>query len=128
MAIVQSEQSPQAGWPMPRMINVLLGVWLFVSAFLWAHATPEQTNTAVLGALCVLFALIGTAVPWARYLNSLLAIWLFVSAWAIPVERIATTWNNALVAIAIFIVSRAANGQPINEVLSRQHGPPQTPA
>jgi hypothetical protein len=34
-----------------------------------------------------------------------LAIWLFISAWALPTIRAGTTWNNVIVAIAIFVVS-----------------------
>jgi hypothetical protein len=115
MAIVQSEheRGPEVGWPLPRTINMMLGLWVFASAFLWAHATPEQTNTAVVGALCVLFALAATAAPRVRYLNSLLAIWLFISSWAIPVERIGTVWSNALSAVAIFIVSLSSRGDSL---------------
>jgi hypothetical protein len=105
------------------MTNVVLGGWLFVSAFLWAHSPAERANTWIVGALCVAFALAAVALPWARYLNSLLAIWLFVSTWAMPAERLGTLWNNALVAIAIFFVSLAANGQSPTAALTRRHAP-----
>jgi hypothetical protein len=95
----------------PRIANVVLGVWLFISAFLWAHGTPQFTNTWILGALCVLFSLIATRYEDARYLNTALAVWLFVSAWALPHVSIGTVWNNALVAIAIFFVSLVPSGR-----------------
>ncbi|WP_437964890.1 hypothetical protein WMF04_35200 [Sorangium sp. So ce260] len=88
-----------------RGINIALGVWLFISAFLWRHSQGQFTNTWVVGALCALFAVLAIWAPRARYLNAILAIWLFVSAWSITALSAATVWNNALVAIAILIVS-----------------------
>jgi phosphoglycerol transferase MdoB-like AlkP superfamily enzyme len=88
-----------------RIANVVLGVWLFISAFLWPHSYAQRTNTWILGALCVAFALIAMRVAEARYLNTLLAIWLFISVWALPSISNGTRWVNALTAIAIFAVS-----------------------
>ena len=90
-----------------RIVNIVLGVWLFVSAFLWAHSYAQMTNTWIVGALCAAFALIAMRVPEARYLNTLLAVWLFVSVWALPTLSSATRWVNGLTAIAIFAVSMA---------------------
>jgi hypothetical protein len=109
---VNVERGP-AGIPgsaAPRIVNVILGVWLFISAFAWPHTHAQMTNTWILGVLCVIFALVAMAVPWVRYLNTLLAIWLFISAWALPMESPGTVWNNVLVAIAIFIVSLVPSG------------------
>jgi hypothetical protein len=88
-----------------RVINVILGVWLFISAFAWQHSPQQLTNTWVLGVLCVAFALIALAMPQARYLNTVLAVWLFISAFVLPRANSGTVWNNALVAIAIFLAS-----------------------
>ncbi len=102
---VPVERGPAVRGAPPRIINVILGVWLFISAFIWPHTSAQMTNTWILGVLCVVFALVAMAVPWVRYLNTLLAIWLFISAWALPTVSPGTIWNNVLVAIAIFIVS-----------------------
>ncbi len=88
-----------------RYLNVLLGVWLFISAFIWDHSSAERTNTWILGVLCVVFALIAMSAPTARWLNTALSIWLFISVWALPHHVLGTMWNNALVAIAIFVLS-----------------------
>ena len=90
-----------------RIVNIVLGIWLFVSAFLWPHSYAQMTNTWILGVLCVAFALIAMRVPEARYLNAVLAVWLFVSVWALPFISSGTRWSNALTAIAIFFVSLA---------------------
>lgn len=89
------------------MINVALGVWLFISAFVLRDSHAQMTNTWICGVLCVFFAIAGMGIPWARYLNTALAVWLFVSAWALPIERVATLWNNVLCAIALFVISLA---------------------
>ncbi len=88
-----------------RGINLLLGIWLFISAFVWDHSVPERTNTWILGVLCVVFALIAMSTPTARWLNTALSIWLFISVWALPHHNLATMWNNALVAIVVFLLS-----------------------
>ncbi|KYG06598.1 hypothetical protein BE21_03130 [Sorangium cellulosum] len=88
-----------------RGINVALGIWLFISAFLWRHSQGQFTNAWVVGALCVLFALLAIWAPRARYVSALLAVWLFVSAWSIPALSAWTVWNSALVAIGILIAS-----------------------
>ncbi len=92
-----------------RTLNVILGIWLFISAFVWPHTSSQFANTWILGVLCVVFALIAMRSPPVRWLNTILAIWLFISAFALPHQLIGTVWNNALVAIAIFILSLIPN-------------------
>jgi hypothetical protein len=108
--VMPVERSAVARGASPRLINVALGVWLFVSAFLWRHSHAQLTNTWIVGVLCVLVALVGMAVPRARYINTLLAIWLFVSAWALPTISVGTIWNNVLVSIAVFVISLVPSG------------------
>jgi hypothetical protein len=91
----------------PRYLNVMLGVWLFIAAFLWPHTYAQMTNAWILGILCVVFALVAARFQEARYLNTALAVWLFISAWALPRESLGTVWNSVLVSIAIFVVSLA---------------------
>jgi len=104
-----------------RVVNIVLGIWLFISAFLWPHSYAQMNNTWICGVLAVAFALIAMRVPEARYLNTILAVWLFVSAWALPRISTATPWNNAIVAIAMFLVSvaPATLGKPGSRPLSR---------
>jgi hypothetical protein len=88
-----------------RWINVVLGVWLFISAFVWPHLAAQRTNTWILGVLCFVFALVALGTSTARWLNTILAIWLFISVWALPHEHLGTMWNNAVVAIVVFLCS-----------------------
>ncbi|HTO98407.1 MAG TPA: SPW repeat protein [Myxococcales bacterium] len=90
-----------------RTLNILVGVWLFISTFCWAHSQAQMTNTWILGVLCVVFALVAMRTEWMRYLNTALATWLFISAFVLPSTSRGTVWNNALVAVAIFVISLA---------------------
>ncbi len=107
MALPMPRRGPPADTMDPRLINVSLGVWLFVSAFLWPESRAQANNTWISGVLCVVFSIASMGVPRARYLSSALAVWLFVSAWLLPIHHIATLWNNVLCSIAIFVVSLA---------------------
>jgi hypothetical protein len=78
------------------------------------------TNTWILGLLCVVFSLIALTLPQARYLNTALAVWLFISAFALPRVNVGTVWNNALVAIAIFLFSLTP-GEALPGIPRRRH-------
>lgn len=97
--------TPTAEMSSVRWVNVILGAWLFISAFAWTHTDASRTNAWILGLLCIIFALGAMRVPMLRYANTVLAIWLFISAWALPHVSTGTVWNSVLVAIAIFVVS-----------------------
>lgn len=103
-----------------RVLNVILGVWLFISAFIWPHTQAQMTNTWILGVLCVLFAVVAMFYEPVRFLNTALAIWLFISAWALPTVSAGTVWNNVLCAIAIFIISLIPGGGEAPAVFGRR--------
>ncbi len=88
-----------------RYVNLVLGIWLFISAFVWEHTAAERANTWILGVLFVIFALVAIRSPAARWVNTALSIWLFISVWALPHDNVATMWNNAILAIVVFIAS-----------------------
>lgn len=102
-----------------RYVNIIAGVWLFVSAFLWQHSPPSRMNNWIVGALIMLFAAIGLLVPVARILNTMLSIWLFFSALAVFHLMGATLWNNLLVATIVFIASLV----PTTHAAGRRHRP-----
>ncbi|HEX3866835.1 MAG TPA: hypothetical protein VHV78_08790 [Gemmatimonadaceae bacterium] len=88
-----------------RIVNVILGAWLFISTFAWPHTAQSRINTWSLGLLIVLFAIFSIAQPTVRRLNTMAAVWLFFSSLAISQLAQATAWNNMIVAIAVFVVS-----------------------
>ena len=88
-----------------RGINIVIGGWLFVSAFVWPHSAAARTNAWLCGLLAVAFAIWALWAPAARWLNAALAIWLFISTLSIFQASEATLWNNVIVAILLFVFS-----------------------
>lgn len=98
---------PQDAYASARAVNIVVGVWLFISAFIWPHSQAQMTNTWIVGLLAVVFAIAAMRAEQARYLNTILAVWLFISVWALPSLNLGTMWNNALAAIVMFFASLA---------------------
>lgn len=88
-----------------RTANALLGLWLFISAFIWPHSVAQLTNTWILGVAIGITALIAYRVRYFRFVNTALSIWLFISAFALPTMMLGTAWNNAIVAVVTFVLS-----------------------
>lgn len=87
-----------------RILSIVLSVWLFISSFVWTHTEVQFTNTWIVGVVGVAFTLLTMVSSTFRYLNTLLSLWLFISVFVLPTTT-ATGWNNALVAVALFIMS-----------------------
>lgn len=93
-----------------RGINLVLGSWLFVSAFLWPHGPVQRANTLTVGLLLVVFALVAMRAPAARWVNTFLCVWLFVSVWMLPHRNPGTMWNDAVVAFLALEVALFPGG------------------
>jgi hypothetical protein len=94
--------------PWPRYINAVMGVWLFMSAFLWKHEGLQGTNAWVVGALMFAAAMAAISVQGARFVNTLLAVWVFVSAVVFGAYSY-TAFNNVVVAVVVFVFSLIPN-------------------
>jgi hypothetical protein len=92
-------------WSGPRLANVTLGLWLFVSAFLWPHTPGSRANTWVLGLVIAGIAAVGTPTPASRALGTVPLLWLFLSSFWISDVTNATAWNNATVAVFVLALS-----------------------
>lgn len=88
-----------------RVTNLIAGIWLFLSAFLWFHSQAQFNNAWIVGLLATGSAATAMLVPAVRFANTALAVWLFISVWALPTQTSATAWNNVLVAIVMLFVS-----------------------
>ena len=88
-----------------RVVNLLLGVWLFISAFVWPHTAGERLETWILGICIVVFSLVAMSYQPARWLNTLAAIALFFATLAVPHSNIGTMWNNIIIAVVVFLLS-----------------------
>lgn len=87
-----------------RTANAVLGLWLFVSAFLWPHSRHQFVSAVVAGMFAVTLALFGMAgLAWPRYLNVMIGAWLIVSGLCLPRVSTATSWNHVLVGLGLVI-------------------------
>ena len=93
-----------------RILNALLGMWLFVTAFMWPHGEAVGTLTVVCGVLTFLLAIASFYTVAARYANLVVAAALFVGTLALPATSRATMWNNVIVAVAILGASLLDRG------------------
>ncbi len=93
-------------------INLVVGVWVFISAFLWPHTFAMRTDTWIVGALIVLFSLLAMTTPPLRFVNTALAVWLFVTTLAFPHVRLGTLWSNIIASIIVFVVSLSYSAYP----------------
>ena len=89
----------------PRWVNLVAGIWLFISAFAWPHAEAAQTNTWIVGVLIAIASIWAMFAPAVRFANTIFAIYLFVSAFGFFHENAGTIWNNVIVAVIVFVVS-----------------------
>lgn len=102
-------RSPLHGcWP--RYASALLGAWLIISAFAWSHAPALRTDTWLVGALIVTFALSAVISGPLRLVNAALAIWLLFSTFMFRQLAMGTLWNNAIVAVLVFVLAMIPNG------------------
>jgi hypothetical protein len=107
-----------------RVTTILLGVWLFMSTFLWRHHPDQVINGWVCGLFTIMFAAMAIAQPMVRFLGAAFALWIFFSAWVVPSLNIATVFSNAISGALIFGLSMAPNQAHNESGIPR----PRTPA
>ncbi len=88
-----------------RKMNLVLGAWLFVSAFLWTHTPADRVDDWLVGLAIVVFSVVALTAPAARWVNTAVSAWLFVSAFALPHVHAGTRWNEVLVGLFVFFIS-----------------------
>ena len=87
-----------------RIANIALGLWLFVSSFLWPHTPAQLHNAWVVGIIVVTAGLIGiSGVHWPRHVNAACGGWLIVSALFLSRGGGATFWNHVIVGFALAV-------------------------
>lgn len=90
-----------------RVTNFFLGVWLFISSFLWPMPQASRVNGIVVGLLCAASSAASIWKPVVKSANTVLGLWLFFTALAFGGTSSATVWNQNLVAMVIVILSLA---------------------
>jgi hypothetical protein len=91
-----------------RAINAVLGLWLFLSAFLWEHGSRQFHNAWIVAAVVISAALAGLqGARWGRRLNATPGGWLVITALFWSRGDAATFWNHTLVGIAVALFAFA---------------------
>lgn len=88
-----------------RTLTLILGLWLFVSAFAFQRTSAAFTNAWLVGLASALFAVAGMTRSVARYGNTALSAWLLVSAFALPHRSPAAFWHDIAVAVLMLLLS-----------------------
>lgn len=86
-------------------VNLILGGWIFMSAFLWPHSEVQRFNAIIAGGLAAIFALLSSTRTRARvvhYLSAAVGAWLFWFAWFFSSRNLATAYNEMAVGLAMF--------------------------
>ncbi|HET7673707.1 MAG TPA: hypothetical protein VFK11_04325 [Candidatus Saccharimonadales bacterium] len=98
------------------VLTMLVGVWLLVSPLFISITGGALVNVMIVGGIFAVAGLI--QLFWVNslpsWVNGLAAIWLFISAFAFSVST-AMAWNEAVSAVAVFILS-VWDGAEISQV------------
>jgi hypothetical protein len=93
-----------------RIFNVLIGTWLFLSAFAWPHSHGQFLATVICGAVTVLVSLASIYFGGLRYFVAVIAVMLFVTSVTSATRWDTTFWHNGIVAISIFVAAMTDRG------------------
>jgi len=89
-------------------VNLVLGVWLFISPFIGigVHNDIAAANSYVAGVVVAVFAIAAIARPqlWEEWLNLIVGIWLIIAPFALHfTTQAGPTWNQIIVGLLIGI-------------------------
>ena len=101
-----------------RIFNILMGIWLFASAFILPQGRAQAATTAVCGALTVLFAALQGYDSRARYLTEFIGALVVVLAFVVHPLGSATFWHNGVMGISIAVAAWTQRG-PMEERYER---------
>jgi hypothetical protein len=88
-----------------RTLNLILGLWLFVSAFAFQRTPSAFTNAWIVGLASALFALAGMTRAPARFANTALSAWLLASAFLLAHRSPTTRWHDVAAAVLMLLLS-----------------------
>jgi hypothetical protein len=88
-------------------INIAMGVWLVISAFLWPHDGDQRLNAVVIGSMIAVTA--SLAMMWrpASWVAALPAVWLFGTSLFAEHHHALTPWHNVAIAFVVFMSATA---------------------
>jgi hypothetical protein len=106
----KGQEVDPVGGGVARVLNVVVGAWVVLSAFIWHHTVPSRSNTWICGVLVMIFSLVALRAPRARFLTTAVAVWFFITSFTVPTVSAATVWSNWISAVVIFFISLVPGG------------------
>jgi hypothetical protein len=104
-AAFRADERASVGNAWPRYANVLLGTWLFVSAFVWPHSRDAAAASWIMGACIAMNAFASIWAPQARFFNTVIGVlslgWHITAA----ADQSVTLANGALVSGLVILLS-----------------------
>jgi len=101
-----------------RIFNILMGVWLFASAFVLPQGRGQVASTAICGALTALLAAFTAYDRRSRYLSEAIGALVVVLAFAVHPLGSATFWHNGVMGISIAVAAWTERG-PLSDRYER---------
>lgn len=91
----------------PRLVNILLGVWLLVAPAILGYDGPAAKNSWIVGPLAASFAVIAIweATRPLRYMNVLMGLWLLLAPWVLQFESTLALWNSLIAGVLMIPVA-----------------------
>jgi hypothetical protein len=94
-----------------RIFNILMGLWLFASAFVLPQGSAQVATTAICGALTAVFAALTSYNGRSRYVTAAIGALVVVLALALHPLGSATFLHNGVIGISIAAAAWADRGQ-----------------
>jgi uncharacterized membrane protein YccC len=88
-----------------RVAILVLAVWVLFSGNAWHHSRANQLNSAIVATGLLFFGALSFSQDWARFVTLALGIWLFAFAAVVSRPNPVTFWNDAMVAVTVFVLS-----------------------
>lgn len=92
--------------------NIVLGIWLLVSMFLWRHSPEHMVNAGVIGVLSIALGIAAhRGHTWARWVMAPLGVWLMLSVWMLPHGTVRIVVDHFIVGTLLFSFSVLPTGR-----------------
>jgi len=88
-----------------RWVNVVVGSWLFISAWLLPASTWQRINQGLLGMAIFFVAFLAMAYLRCRLVNTLLGIWAIVSPFVLALAASLAAVNQVAFGFVVLVAS-----------------------
>lgn len=89
------------------IINLILGIWLITSPFIFSYTSGAVINSVVLGILVSALAVVHLSMPnqmWVSWLIGISGLWLVLAPFILGFTESAVLWNELSVGIVVTIL------------------------